>query len=586
MSKNYYGAGTIRGDDEIIVAGFDTETRGLGGELLSIQWGIFGKVHVDTSENMIENFLNFIMDYPAPVIWYCHFAQYDWRYFMSAFVEMGIDVQCFMRSDSAMYQITLKNKNGKKVIMRDSFAIWGSSLKELAQSFCPEMPKLEIDILNFDPQNPEHIEYARRDVMILLVALPRLFSMMAKLFDVNPNGTFASTSMKAWQKTLGDKTFSASRYNEREEFIRSAYFGGLVFLTTTEIQKDATTYDLNSCYPWVMCEYGVPDGRVFVTTEFKSDKMGIYKCRVKSPEDLVIPILPARNANGAMRWYRGEFVTTITNQEMIFAANNGYEILEVYEGIYWESVAFPFNDFIEKCKSVRFAFRGKPEEVLAKFFQNSLYGKYGSRRERLRVIAAHSADEKDLIGVEPYGDDGHWYIKKEFDDEMRCKPEWAVFITAHARLRLLQSAYSVGVENVFYGDTDSLTIRSGCESPLDVGMEYGQWKKEKEWTHFRPIAPKVYSGKLKGGKMYAAAKGLPKNDRNEKGHRVYHEHEMQELFETGITTASVNSLDSLRVTLKKGVRSATTLRRKSTDLEKSLNYERLTDGRVRPKMAA
>lgn len=578
MKLDYYGAKTIRNDGEIIVAGFDVETYGLGGKLKSIQYGIFGNVIFNDKESMIDDFLNFIMDYPAPVIWYAHFAQYDWRYFMNELATRGNNVQFSMRSDAAMYQITIKREDGKRVIMRDSYAIWNSPLEKLADSFCPEIPKLKIDIANFDSKNPEHIAYAIRDVQILLIGLPRMFAMLKKLFDINPNGTFASTSMKGWQKTLGNKTFKSSDYTNRELFIRNGYYGGLVFLTTTNKQEQCETFDVNSSYPSVMHDYGVPDGRCFETTDFQTEQMGIYRVRVKAPSDLIVPIIPARNANGAMRWYRGEFDTVCTNRELIFAANNGYQIIDVYEGLAWEDTAFPFNDFIVLCKSLRDMYKGGPEEKLAKFMQNSLYGKFGSRRERLRVMAASSMHEDDYLGSTPYGDSGLWYLKRELDEEMRCKPEWAAFITAHARLKLLQAVYSIGPENVYYGDTDSITVKHGKSQFVNVGSDYGQWKLEKKWRVFRAIAPKVYSGILADGTRYAAAKGMPKKGMGE--------FQQQQLLEEGYTSASVESLDSLRVTLKKGVRPATTLTRQSTDLSNSLSYELLTDGRVRPKMLA
>src|SRR5262249_42812996 len=129
------------------------------------------------------------------------------------------------RSDSAMYQITIKRADGKRVVMRDSFALWPSKLEDLAERFCPEIPKLKIDIENYDPKNPEHIAYAKRDVQILLTGLPRLFRMFRQLFKIEPNGTSASTAQKAWESKLGPVRFKASKWDEREAFIRASYFG-------------------------------------------------------------------------------------------------------------------------------------------------------------------------------------------------------------------------------------------------------------------------------------------------------------------------------------------------------------------------
>lgn len=576
--NDYYGQSKVRDDDAIIVAAFDVESRGLGGELLSIQTGIFGDITFDKSPEMIDNFYARILQYAYPVVWFAHFAQYDWRYLMDWLITSGLEFEVSMRTDNDIYQITIK-KDKKKYVMRDSYAIWNSPLEKLASSFCPELPKLKIDIENFNPDDPEHVEYAKQDVRILLVGLPRLFSMLQKHFDVNPNATFASTSLKGWQKSLPENQYyNSSKYDAQELFVRQAYYGGIVFLTDTNKHENCETFDINSAYPAVMCDYGVPYGRAIETTDYHDKRMGIYRCRVKAPDNLRIPIIPARDKKGSMRWYCGEFDTVCTNRELIFAANNGYEIIDIYEGIVYEETVYPFNDYIELCKTIRKQFKGGPEEHLAKFMQNSLYGKYGSKRERRRVFAAALADPEMMLGATPIDDDGKWYSKKELDDGMRTLPQWAVFITAHARLRLLQAAYTAGVENVLYGDTDSLTIKSGHSEGINVGDEYGQFKLEKEWKVFRAIAPKVYSGILQDGKDIGAAKGLPRKNLNATHWR--------ELLEDGTTSAQALSLNSLRVSLKNGVQPAQMLLRKSSTLDNSINYSRLSDGRVSLKMRA
>lgn len=600
---NYYARKCVRGNDEIMVAGWDTETSGLGGELLSIQYGIFGEVKVATGPGMVDEFLDFIMEYTSPVVWFCHNAQYDWRYVMDRMAERGFQIEISMRTANDVYEIRIIREDGKKVILRDSFAIFNSSLKKMAASFCPHLPKGDIDFdagVIYDPNNPEHVAYGIRDVQILLTGLPKLFDLLKLHFDVNPNATFASTSLKAWQLTIPEgEYYNTIPFDEKELYIRQAYYGGLVFLTDTNIHKNAKTYDLNSSYPAAMMKYGVPYGRMMATRDYEDEKMGIYRVRVKTPEDLIVPILPARDKKGNMRWFRGEFETVVTNRELIFAANHGYEILEVYEGVCWEETIFPFNEHIEHCKAIRFGFPPidgvmSPEEYLAKVMQNSLYGKFGSRRERRRMLHAASCQGDELLGAEPWGDDGFWYVKSEIDEDMRCMPHWAVFITAHARLRLLQSVYEIGPQNVLYGDTDSITVKGDAGENLDVGLEYGQWKLEKEWRQFRAIAPKVYAGILRGKrkeqvfegddedsgplKYSGAAKGLPRKNLTEK--------HWKELLEDGKSQAEALSLPSLRVALKNGTKPATLLLRKSSTLENSSNFERLPDGRVRNKIAA
>lgn len=591
-SINYYGAKAVKGDDDVIVAAFDVETDDLGGKLLMVQTGIFGEVELDDSEDMIPNFIAKISQYPSPVIWYAHFAQYDWRYFMDALLQSGNKFEVSMRTDTDVYQITMWREDGKKIIMRDSYALWNSPLEKLAKSLCPEIPKLEFDFekTKFDPKNPQHREYAKRDVFILLVGLPRLFSLLRKHFGINPNGTFASTALKGWQVDLpADSLYNSSPFvtpatQAKELFVRQSYYGGLVFLTTTKTQDECETIDINSSYPDAMRTHGVPYGRAIETRDYLDDRMGIYHCRVRAPADLVIPIIPARDKKGNMRWYRGEFDTVCTNRELVFAAKHGYEILKIYTGVVYEETVFPFTAFISKCEAMRKLFHidpalgMAPEEWLAKGMQNSLYGKFGSRRERLRIIPAHLMTPEEMVGADPYDDSGNWYTKKEIDEGMRTLPQWAAFITAHARLKLLQAAYTAGVENVIYGDTDSLTLRAGHLANLDIGNEYGQFKLEKEWKTFRAIAPKVYTGILTNGKKMGAAKGLPRKNLTDS--------HWDSLLRDGTAVAQALSLASLRVTLKSGVKPATMLLRKSSSLTNSTNFMELPNGNVRAKMAA
>jgi len=575
---DYYAWKAVRPEDDPCICAIDVETDGFNGKLLMVQWGLFGEVKYATGPDMLETMFAEVMACPKPCIWYSHFAQYDWRYFLDYFLEKEYELDIGMRTDTDIYEIRIENEDGETVILRDSYALWNSPLAKLASTFCPELPKLDIDIGNFDPSNPDHITYAKRDVEILLVGLPRLFDQIGEHFQVVAGATTAGTALKAWQKTLGmDEIYNASEYGPQEEFIRQAYYGGLVFLTDTKVHKNARTYDVNSSYPSVMCDYGVPYGRCFYSDDYLSGKMGIYRCRVKAPDNLIVPILPARNARGSMRWYKGEFDTCVTNVELIFAAKHGYEILEIYEGICFEETVFPFDDLVELCKMLREGYKGTATEAIAKLMQNSLYGKFGARRQRLRMMNAAKMDEDDFIGATPYDDEGHWYTKSELDVDMRCLPQWAVFITAHARLKLLSTIYAVGPANVLYGDTDSITVKDGYSDGIDSGSKYGQWKLEKEWAEFRAIAPKVYSGILLDGKRVGAAKGLPRKGITDVN--------WQELLETGHSQATTISIDSLRVAMKHGIRPARQLLRKSSNLDNSSNFVALPDGTVSLKYA-
>jgi hypothetical protein len=576
-------------DEDIIPLGFDTETDDLGGDLLFITAHDDKKCHEFEGEGMVHAFFSLAANFPYPYVWYAHNAQYDWRYFLDYIRDNNF--QCFisMRTETDIYQIIVVMQNDElnyvRVVMRDSLAMFPGTLKEFANVFTPELSKgdLNFEHETFDPRNAQHRAYARRDATILRYGMPRFNGMLQRLFGVTLGHTTAGTGLKAWMATLEPgEYYEPSQWGEREQFIREGYYGGLVFLTTNEPlyaegdEPCAYTIDRNSSYPAVMCDHGVPYGRCVETDDYLSGKMGMYRVRVSAPDDLIIPILPRRNDKGHMRWHRGEFETVVTSSELIFAVSQGYRVLDVLEGIAWETRVFPFNKIITLCKELRKFPDGSPENVLGKRIQNSIYGKFSSRRERMRVFVPETDDEK--IDATPLDEWGYFWSKKEFSETIRCLPAWGSFITAHARLELLKTAYSIGPEQCLYGDTDSITFRAGVDlKGLDIGAEYGQWKLERQWRSFRATAPKVYSGQLMDGRWKGAIKGIPKKVMDETAWRA--------LWSGETLKADFRSLPSLRVAMQKGVSPAQWTSRKSTDIANSQNWE-LIGQKIRPRIAA
>lgn len=565
-------------EDDCIALSWDTETNGLGGELLFISACSMDCDDLTYSgADMVHRFITMASHYPKPFVWYAHNAQYDWRYLLDYIRENAIPCDISMRTDTDIYQIKLFI-DGSQIIFRDSLAVFPGTLRQFAETFTPELPKGDIDFEAgeiFDPANPDHVAYAIRDAQILRKGIPRFNGMLSRHFGITLAHTTAGTAMKAWQASLPDgRYYDASVYGEDEEFIRSGYYGGLVFLTRTDEIKNAVTFDINSSYPYQMETHGVPYGQRMSTRQWRGDYLGIFKVKVRTPPGLIIPILPHRDDKGYMRWHQGTFVTTVTNLELKFAESHGYEILECYEGFAWEETVFPFGDFIGKCKAIRFAYPGMSEEAIAKLMQNSLYGKYGSRRERQSVFCIEGDDEVSTIGAIPIDDAGYWWSRTEFSEDLRCIPEWAVFITANARMHLLRTVYSVGPENCLYGDTDSLTVLPGNDHHFDTGLKYGQWKKEKVWKRFRAIAPKVYAGELDDGRLKGAAKGLPRKKMGEP--------QWNELLQGNRITVDYQTLPSLRVAMARGVEPAHDISRISTDINNAGNWE-LHGVHVRPK---
>jgi len=623
---------------KIIPLAWDTETDGLGGELLCATYStpdtskiisgdanficeemlkVFSKQCLpeyapDFIEYGITNdneFSDIFKDKSDPLfsasypVWYAHNAGYDLRYFIDYMLKFQSDnykLEIGMRTQTDIYEVKVislipeerwydarMNIHAKTFVIRDSMAIFPTSLKKFTQQFAitqkstkgPDFEQGE----TFNCQNLNHTRYAIDDAISLREAMTSYQEIVISDYSVPLSATAAGTAMKAWKATLAKNEEYFITESNIEDYIRKAYFGGLVFLTDTNIHKNAKTVDINSSYPANMRAHAMPDGRFIHVDSYVSatEKLGIFTVKMRAPEDLIVPVLPHRNESGLVCWHGGEFTTTITNVDIDSAIRYGYTLLEVHDGIVFEDLAYPFKDFIDKAEQIRLKNKGTARETVAKQMQNSLYGKFGSSKIRSAIF--HPVDDLDYNNALPLSTDcapidSYFWIRKEFKQDMPVKIEWACFITAYARRSLLDTIYSVGPEKCIYGDTDSITMTDDVDITLvDIGNSYGQFKLEKTWNEFRALGPKLYTG-MHTGEMHGAAKGLTRSQMTSE--------KWTELLNTGKTTTHTLQLDNLKAVMKKGIiELAKTATRKSSTLENSASYELLDNGYVRPKFS-
>lgn len=540
-----------------VIGAWDVETEGLNGKLLLASWYIEGmeepSVITGTPYEIVKGIIDIFLSYPG-IRWYAHHAQYDLRYLMDYLLANYEDsLEFYMRTEQDVFMV--KTKDFELV---DSFALWGQSLKKFAQVFLPDLPKLEIDIANFDVSNPEHIAYAKRDAEILVKCLINLDDTIYNLFGTHIAYTIAGTAVRAWRGNISSSYFKPENI---DTFVRSAYFGGAVQGKFGQHFSELYTYDINSSYPYVMREFGVPYGNYCGTTTLDKDFPGIYRVKVETPKDLYFPILPKRKSTGGIIWPAGTFETTVTNLELEFALEHGYKILEIYEGIIWNETVNPFVEFVTYCEDSRRKYKGTPLEIVIKLIQNSVYGKFGTRKERNRLFIPK--EDEDYIGATPWGPSDALWIKKEVDEDILALPQWAVFITANARLHLLKNIYENGVENVVYCDTDSITTSKPLD-PIHIGEAYGQFKLEKKWKTFTALAPKVYAGETYESGFTGAVKGIPKRLIDESGYKA--------LIDDGVINANILIVPSLMQYIK-GNRQVKQMKRRSTDPTKAASWK-------------
>lgn len=517
-------------------------------------------------------------------VWYAHNAQYEWRYFISRLENRKDDLTIFPRTDSDVFMLSMRlpeydeGETKARLVMRDSYAIFPATLDKFAANFTPELPKgkIDFDAMPFDPKNPEHIAYSKRDAQALLACIIRFDDLLFEHFDIHLRLTAAGTAMAGWLRTFGkDEKYYNSKADET--FIRSAYYGGLVFLTDTNRHENAVTYDIRSSYPSQMLNHDMPLGNPSRATKISRRFPGIYRVTVKAPAGLVVPILPVRDRHG-IQWPAGQFETIVTGAELFFAMKQGYEILAVHEGLVWHRTCRPFTRFIKKCVRIREQYAGTALELVAKQMQNSVYGRLAAKL--IRRVFYSRLPPGDIEGFEPWGE---FFIRDEKSEDIKRLPQWAVFITAFARLHLLGAAYHVGPENCLYGDTDSLTLKAGIELP--IGPDYGDWQLDKRWNTFRASGAKVYAGEREGKPGYSgAAKGIPRKVWQRKTGPL-DTTVLEAVFLDEKKVVSYKRLEKFVSALKTGYIGEHDATRALSSLGNSRSFVLLADGRVRPRRA-
>lgn len=386
-----------------------------------------------------------------------------------------------------------------------------------------------------DPYEKELNEYLEMDCRALHTILNMVMDIARiTLEEFVKCPTAASLSMTVYKQQHPDEydlatssNFYGARGEDMETFIRRGYYGG-----RTEVFKpvliDGYHYDVNSLFPYVMKTSEFPVGYYehFTGDEAKTNYRfwrrrrrgaGIAEATVKVPSDMNIPPLPCR-----VEWGRlankllfpvGTLEGVWTYDELVRAEELGCEVT-VTQSAYWYKTAPIFKEFVEYWEEVKTNSFGA-KRTFSKLVQNSLYGKFGMRRERESLANYEKHIDLDMKG-ESYDIFFHEELNMKFVQHVTyskakyIQPHIAVFITARARLLLLDGLLQQeAAGGVAYCDTDS--IAGGARMPDDMVHDsaYGKWKLEGEVVEGIFLQPKLYAETYADGEEVTKGKGIP-----------------------------------------------------------------------------
>lgn len=412
--------------------------------------------------------------------------------------KLGVNQFSTIISDlNVFYCIKVKFKEEVIISFFDSLKLLNFSVEEVAKAFNLSIKKLEIDYKAKREKGhkitDEEKEYLKHDVMIMSLALEKMFEMKITRM------TIASNAMNFFKDTISKKRFEEwFKPPLYDKDLRQAYKGGFTYLNEIyrgKEVKEGIVLDVNSLYPSVMYYSPMPYGEgIYFDGKYVPDKLyNLYiqniTCQFSIKKDMIPTIQIKNNLSFVPTEYlsssNGESINlTLTNVDLKLFLEH-YDIYDVSYNWGWKykSSTKIFKSYIDywnelKVKATKEG--NKPLRTIAKLMLNSLYGKFAASPEGRSKI--------------PYLDNNIVKYKlSELEERTAYYLPISIFITSWARDKTIRSAQAV-YHRFIYADTDSLHLE-GTDIPENLlisDTELGKWKIESTFKRGKYLRQKCY----------------------------------------------------------------------------------------------
>jgi len=417
---------------------------------------------------------------------YAHFGgRYDFLFILDELLDRAAyDIE-ICDAGSRILFLKIRDTAGHLWKLVDSYSILPASLDSITRAFGVEHKKKKFDIgrAKFDKRDMSIIrDYLKFDCI-------GLWESLEKFKQWGLNGGVLSLTLALQALYVFRSGFLSVNIpnlaRDKEDFIRAGYFGGRVEIFKL-YGEGLNYYDVNSLYPAMMLE-DMPVGNPLRTSRFQKGKIGFYKARVDYPLKIYAPNLPVKTEN-KLYFPTGTLPGYYASCELEAAARRGAKI-KIFDGCFFPKQAPIFRDYVKATYRLKKNSEpGSMDYFLSKLLMNSLYGKFGQRRERSTIISSMLLDAADE-GLRPYLEQFGLYIKESESKANFIIPSIASWITAKARAFLYDGFLDIGERHIYYCDTDSIIT----DRKLDTGEGLGEWKAEYENFKGVFLQPKMYA---------------------------------------------------------------------------------------------
>lgn len=456
----------------------------------------------------IDSFINYCSLINESSSFYFHNLKFDGEFIIHyllthGFVhvnekKLGVNQFSTIISDlNVFYCIKVKFKEEVIISFFDSLKLLNFSVEEVAKAFNLSIKKLEIDYKAKREKGhkitDEEKEYLKHDVMIMSLALEKMFEMKITRM------TIASNAMNFFKDTISKKRFEEwFKPPLYDKDLRQAYKGGFTYLNEIyrgKEVKEGIVLDVNSLYPSVMYYSPMPYGEgIYFDGKYVPDKLyNLYiqniTCQFRIKKNMIPTIQIKNNLSFVPTEYlsssNGESINlTLTNVDLKLFLEH-YDIYDVSYNWGWKyksstKIFKRYIDYWNELKVKATKEGNKPLRTIAKLMLNSLYGKFAASPEGRSKI--------------PYLDNNIVKYKlSELEERTAYYLPISIFITSWARDKTIRSAQAV-YHRFIYADTDSLHLE-GTDIPENLlisDTELGKWKIESTFKRGKYLRQKCY----------------------------------------------------------------------------------------------
>lgn len=412
--------------------------------------------------------------------------------------------------------IELTNVNGTSIKtfswaginFRDTCLFANINLDSLGESFglksrkvsevLPKDENGEPDYLNmkWDPNDPAHIEYAKKDTEVLHEFVSVFNNNIIELLGLE-NGKFymTATSMSSLCKNIIVSKHDIANTNAMRSWFQTTYFGGRTEMFKWGIHDDVKVIDIVSSYPYQMTK-DLPRQIVHRTKELCiqdiSDTISvptIWGGMIRCSHEDVFQLLAVRS--------KSSLTFPIIKNGWVFIWQNEYEAivnnLHVHE---WGDVlyfdTFTLRDFVLPIVAVKTKAKlegNKGLAATAKITVNSSYGSLAIKEERTMFTLFHKNNPyykgrennpKKIYFEDEYINNNVILEKSGVFANSVVAVHVASYITASARLQLwnkFNELHNRGY-TVLYSDTDSVFFKDPLNTYNNSDSSLGGWELE------------------------------------------------------------------------------------------------------------